>query len=318
MIQEIGRFILDHDHFLISSHSRPDGDSIGTQLALAEGLEQIGKSAEIANRDPYPPNYRVLPGIERILLENPGSNSYDGLIVLECNNLERTGVEGLPDTFVVNIDHHPSNDQFGDLNWVDPSASAVAELVYELLLHLGVKITPEIATNLYVAILTDTGSFQFSNTSHRTFQIVSELVKAGASPSEIAQMILQRQSRSRIRLLGELLHSMEFNTKGTIAWISLLKSTIKEIGASSEDTEGLVNYPLSVEGVELSAFFREESQNSFRISLRSKGDWDVGSVAEEFGGGGHRNAAGLTLTGSYVEVKRQVVNKLESLLSAVQ
>jgi phosphoesterase RecJ-like protein len=317
MIQEIGRFILDHDHFLISSHSRPDGDSIGTQLALAEGLEQLGKSAEIANRDPYPPNYRVLPGIEKIHLENPSSNSYDGLIVLECNNLERTGVEGLPDTFVVNIDHHPSNDQFGDLNWVDPSASAVAELIYELLVHLGVKITPEIATNLYVAILTDTGSFQFSNTSHRTFQIVSELVKAGASPSEIAQMILQRQSRSRIRLLGVLLHSMEFNTEGTIAWISLLKSTIKEIGASPEDTEGLVNYPLSVEGVELSAFFREERHDTFRISLRSKGDLDVGSVAEEFGGGGHRNAAGLTLTGSYVEVMHQVVNRLESLLSAI-
>jgi len=315
MIQEISRFILNNKRFLLSSHSRPDGDSIGSQLALAEALEQIGKQADIINADPYPPAYGALPGIDRIRLKQSINGTYDGLIVLECNNLERTGVENLPDCFTINIDHHPSNDYFGTLNWVDPGASAVAELIYELLLAVGTEITPSIATNLYAAILTDTGSFQFPNTSEKTFRIVSELVKCGANPSGIAQDILQRQSRARILLLGEVLKSMQFDPSGHIAWISLFRSTYGKTGATPQDTEGLVNYPLSVDGVQVCAFFREQDEKSFRVSLRSKDDWDVGTLAEQFGGGGHRNAAGLSLDGSFEEVRNIIVSRLEELLA---
>ncbi len=314
MLQKISQFLLEKNHFLISSHSRPDGDSIGSQLALAEALEQIGKTAEIVNADPYPPAYQSLPGIEKIQLSETAKGSYDGLIVLECNNLDRTGIGNLPDSYVINIDHHPLNDYFGILNWVDPTASAVAELVYALLIKMGVEINASIAINLYAAILTDTGSFQFSNTNEKTFRIVSELVQAGASPSKIAQNILQNQSRSRIQLLGEILNSMQFNSSGEVAWISLFRSTFNKTGATPQDTEGLVNYPLNVEGVQLCAFFREQDKNSFRISLRSKGDWDVGSIAAQFGGGGHRNAAGLSIKGSFVDVRDQLIDRLERLL----
>jgi phosphoesterase RecJ-like protein len=239
---------------------------------------------------------------------------YEVLFVLECNNLERTGISNLECYPIVNIDHHPKNDHFGKYNWVDPSAAAVGELVFSLIKSLLGELTPEIATNLYVAILTDTGSFQFSNTSAKTFSIAAELVDAGADPAEIAQAVLMNQDESRIRLLARVLQTLEFDTSRRIAWIHLDRRMLLETGASASDTEGIVNYPLSVEGVLVSAFFREEQDGSYRVSLRSKDGSDVSAVAEQFGGGGHENAAGLSANGSLAEVKAKVLERLLALL----
>jgi phosphoesterase RecJ-like protein len=269
---------------------------------------------QIVNADPYPKSFQFLPGVDAIQIADTAEADCQILFVLECNNIERSGVSNLEDLKAVNIDHHPKNDYFGDLNWVEPEASAVAMLVYRLLLGLGVSITPEIAVNLYVAILTDTGSFQFSNTNADTFAVARELAAAGADPGEIAQAVMMNQSESRVRLLARLLGTLDLDESGRIAWIYMDKEMLERTGADPEDTEGVVNYPLSINGVVLCAFFREEADRRFRVSLRSKDGLDVGSVAEKFGGGGHRNASGLSVEGSFEEVREQVLEHLNQLL----
>jgi phosphoesterase RecJ-like protein len=315
VLKEITALIEENERFLITAHQRPDGDSIGSQLALAEGLRSLGKQAEIVNADPYPRNFRSLPGVERIRIDSRVEDNDQVLIVLECNNFERTGLEKLDRFVSVNIDHHPKNDYFCTLNWVDPGASAVGMLIFELLRSLKVPITPEIAVNLYVAILTDTGSFQFSNTNAETFAVARELASAGADPGQIAQEVMMSQSESKLRLLARLLATLDFDPSRRVAWICLDQKMLEETGASSEDTEGVVNYPLSVDGVLLCAFFREEGDEFFRVSLRSKNGLDVGSVAEHFGGGGHRNAAGLSVRGPFEVVRDRVLERLSVLLT---
>jgi phosphoesterase RecJ-like protein len=314
VLEKIIRLVEKNDRFLITSHQRPDGDSIGSQLALAEGLRSLGKNADIVNADPYPKNFQFLPGVERIRIDSKVADHYQALFILECNSFERSGISDLNQFVSVNIDHHPKNDHFGNLNWVDPKASAVAMLIYRLLRELNVSITSEIAINLYVAILTDTGSFQFSNTNADTFEVARELAAAGADPGQIAQSVMMSQSESKVRLLARLLATLDLDPSRRIAWIFMDQDMLKKTGASAEDTEGVVNYPLSIETVLLCAFFREEGRHSFRVSLRSKDGLDVGSVAECFGGGGHRNAAGLSLEGPFEEVRDRVLNRLTLLL----
>ena len=315
ILQDIVAFIHRYNHFLITGHSRPDGDSIGTQLALGTALQQHGKEVEMVNADPYPPGYQSLPGAEQIrVAPSVSGNSCQALIVLECANLERTGLDGLGGLPTLNIDHHPVNDYYGDVNWVDPKAAAVGEMVFRVLEAMGWPVTPDVATNLYAAILTDTGSFQFSNTTAATFQVASQLVLAGAQPAEIAEEVLLRQSEARIRLTARLLNTLEVNHGGQIAWIRMDRRMLAETGAGRHDTEGLVNYPLNIDGVRLCAFFREEDENQYRVSLRSKGKLDVGKVAGQFGGGGHRNAAGLSINGSFEEARRAVIDALRRLL----
>ncbi|GAB4120535.1 MAG: bifunctional oligoribonuclease/PAP phosphatase NrnA [Acidobacteriota bacterium] len=314
--QTIVEYLRPRRRVLITSHARPDGDSIGSQLALALGLEQIGKKVEVVNVDPHPPNYRTLPGIDRIRLQESVNGEWDCVVLLECNNLERSGVRGLERYPAVNIDHHPSNDHFGVVNWVDPNCAAVAEMVFPILRGLGVRITPEIATNLYVGILTDTGSFRFSNTTPQTFRTAAELVEAGADPAATAEEVLMRQSESRLRLMAALLNTFGRDPSGRIAWVTLTRKMLEETGAAANDTEGLVNYPLSVDGVEVCVFLREEADGSSKVSLRSKGGIDVGRVAEAFGGGGHRNASGFSFPGGVEEAHREVVERLLPLLES--
>jgi bifunctional oligoribonuclease and PAP phosphatase NrnA len=314
IVDEIASFLLERNRFLITSHARPDGDSVASQLALAAALIQLGKSVEILNADPPPPNYRMLPEIDRLRVGRRAEGAFDASIVLECNNLERTEVENLEGYPAVNIDHHPVNDRFGVLNWVDPSASAVGEMLFHLFRALPLRMTPEIAANLYTAILTDTGSFQFSNTRAETFRVAAELVEAGADPGRVARDVMMNQSESRLRLLARLLGTLEFDTSRRVAWITLDRRMLDETGAAENDTEGLVNYPLSVDRVEVCAFFREIDAESYRVSLRSKGDLDVGGLAQQFGGGGHRNAAGLTAEGRYPEVRDTIVRELRNLI----
>lgn len=314
MQKEITQLIRKHHSFAITSHARPDGDSIGSELGLALALRGLGKKADVFNADPHPHAYSSLPGVETIRIVSQLSGSYDALFVLECNDLKRPGIEKLDEYRVVNIDHHPDTEPFGDLNWIDVSASAVGEMVFRLIRDLEVEITPGIATALYVAILTDTGSFQFSNTSSETFLVAAELVRAGASPSEIAQAVYMSYPHSKLRMLAETLDTLEVHPSGKIAWILLTDEMLRQTGASLKETEGIVNYPLSLDGIVLAAFFRQEGENRFRVSLRSKDHYDVGRLAVRYGGGGHRNAAGLSLQGSFSEVRQKLILSLERLL----
>ncbi len=313
-LQKIVEFVERHHSFAVLSHSRPDGDSLGSSVALGCALKQLGKQVDILQADPVPEAYSRLPAVNLVRIDSELRGDYDSLIVLECNDLSRTGLGNLQDNHVINIDHHSNTDTFGDLNWVDDSAAAVAELVYALILTLEAEITPSIASNLYAAILTDTGSFQFSNTTRKTFSITADLVAKGARPAEIAGAVYMSQPLSRIRLLVEVLGTLQVHPTKPIAWILLTREMLHKTGASKDLTEGFVNYPLSLNGVHAVAFFREEGSDTTRVSLRSSGRLDVATIARHRGGGGHRNAAGLTVSASLAEAVEQVVGELAALL----
>ncbi len=315
-LRQIVEFVGGHHSFAILSHTRADGDSIGSSVALGCALRQLGKQVDILQADPVPTVYKGLPDADLVRIDRELCGDYDSLIVLECNDLARTGLGNLRDRHVINIDHHPNTDPFGDLNWIDDSAAAVAELVYELILTLGAEITPSIASNLYAAILTDTGSFQFSNTTRKTFSITADLVSKGAGPAEIAGAVYMSQPLSRLMLLVEVLGTIQVHSTKPIAWILLTRDMLDKTGATREMTEGFVNFPLSLKKVRAVAFFREEGSRTTRVSLRSKGVLDVAKIARHWGGGGHRNAAGLTVSASLPEAVEKVVKELDDRISA--
>ncbi len=314
MLDDIIRFIQNGQTFAITSHARPDGDSLGSSLGLALALEQLGKHVTVVHADPAPRPYKDLPGLEKLVVSPTLRGDFDGLLVLECNSLERTGVKGLEQYRTVNIDHHSDSGDYGVLNWVDWSAAALGEMIHELVLRLGATITPEIASNLYVAILTDTGSFQFSNTTQRTFAITAQLVASGANPGEIAQSVYLSQPLSKLRLLTAVLETLEVHPSGKIAWIELTRRALLETGAAANDTEGIVTHALSIDGVMMVAFLRQMKDDLVRVSLRSKPGYDVAKVARRYGGGGHANAAGLSLSGDLESARARIVADLEQEL----
>ena len=213
---------------------------------------------------------------------------------MECGDLSRTGVDGFEKYFVINIDHHPGNTNFGAINWFDERAAACGEMVFDVIEALGVTLTPEIATHIYVAILTDTGGFHFSHITPRTFEICRRCTEAGAQPEAIARAVYDSSTMGRLRLMGAVLHNLEFEGNGRAALAALTLQLLQDTGATHEDSDGLINVPLTVREIQAVAFFKEIEPGSFRISLRSKGDVDVNRVANVFGGGGHKNAAGCT------------------------
>ena len=307
--------ILQRQRFVITSHARPDGDAIGSQMAMAYALRQLGKDAQMINADPAPPQFEVFPGVGDIRVAHTVEGEFDAAIVMECSDLSRTGVQGFHRYFVINIDHHPGNTSYGAINWFDPGAAACSEMVFDVIEALGVTLTPEIATHIYVAILTDTGGFHFSHITPRTFDICRRCAEAGADPQAIARAVYDSGTMGRLRLMGAVLHNLEFEADGRAAVAALTLRLLQETGATHDDSDGLINIPLNVKGILAVALFKEVEPDHFRISLRSKGSIDVNRVANLFGGGGHRNAAGCTLSGPYPEVRRKLVTELNRALT---
>jgi phosphoesterase RecJ-like protein len=314
-IAEIREAILQRQRFVITSHARPDGDAIGSQLAMAFALRQLGKDAQLVDKDPAPPQFQWMPGVREIQLSPTVHGQFDAAIVMECGDLSRTGVDGFEKYFVINIDHHPGNKSFGAINWFDERAAACGEMVFDVIQALGVTLTPEIATHIYVTILTDTGGFHFSHISPRTFEICRICTLAGAQPEAIARAVYDSSSMGRLRLMGAVLHGLEFEGDGRAAIAALTLKLLDETGATHDDADGLINLPLTVKEIQAVAFLKEIAPDSFRISFRSKGDVDVNRVANRFGGGGHKNAAGCSLNGPYADVRRQIVAELNLALT---
>lgn len=311
MLGQVIELIEKHDRFAITSHIRPDGDSMGSSLALCWILKGLKKDAEVIMCDHVPHAYIRLPGSQDVRVIDDVDRPYDAVFVIECSDVTRPGLPSLKDQFVVNIDHHSTTALFGDLNWIDSTAAAVGEMIYNLAKAIGAKITPEIASCVYAALLTDTGSFHFSNTTERTFKIASELVRYGAQPAKLSQAIFYNYPYAKIRLVGAVLSTLERDETGRIAWITMSKEAMENSGASEEDSDNIINYPLTVGDVEAVAFFRELPNSTYRISLRSKNRVNVARVAEEFGGGGHTNAAGFTIQADYEQLSREVIEKLK-------
>jgi phosphoesterase RecJ-like protein len=307
-VEEIRSQIERHSRFVLTSHARPDGDGVGSALAGQQILRAMGKHAEVVLHDPVPRNYRGLPFANTIIHAGTVDGSYDAAILLECDSLQRTRLQGLEGKFLINIDHHIGGRPFANVNWIDPQACATAELVYRLARECGAPITPEMATCLYTGLVADTGSFMFDGTNEHTFALARELVLAGAAPSHVAQNLYFSHSTAKMRLLGAALSNL--HREGGLAWIWVTRDQMDRVGALEEDCEGLVNYALAIQGVEVAAFFREMADGRFRISLRSKGRVDVTVVAAMFGGGGHRCASGCSADGPLAHAIADVIGKL--------
>jgi phosphoesterase RecJ-like protein len=315
MLSQVVELIEAKNRFAVVSHLRPDGDGLGSSLGLYWVLRSLGKEAEVISRDPVPHAYRQLPGAEAVRVTPAIDRPYDAVFVIECSDIARPGIQDLDKQFVVNIDHHATSALFGSVNWIDPTASAVGEMIYNLSKALGVRITREIAECVYTALLTDTGSFHYSNTSDRTFKVASELVRAGAKPAKISQAIYSSYPWSKIELMSQVLATVKRDATGRVAWLRQTLEMQHNAGASEEDGDGLVNYPMSVGEVEAVVFLKEQSPGVYRTSLRSKGDLNVARIAERFGGGGHRNAAGCTLRGAWDEAEHAVVGQIIEALN---
>ncbi len=299
---------------LITSHMAPDGDAIGSELGFAELAGALGVEAVVLNRDHHPSTLDFLPGLDAITVTGelpPGfEHEYDLVVALECPDLGRPGFAGLDRLAIVNIDHHLDNARYGEVNYLDEDAPAVGEMVLAMAETAGVTVTPSLATNLYAALVTDTGDFRYSNATPRAFEAAARLVAAGARPARIAEGLWEHNPARVVRLTASVLATLELLAGGRLAVISCDRAMLETAGAQPEDTENLINIPRAIDGVRVAAFFKAFTDGAVRVSLRSRGDLDVQAVARGFGGGGHRNAAGCTIKGALADVRRAVLKSL--------
>ena len=313
-IAAILKVFREGERFLVCSHMRPDGDSIGSMLALGILLRHMGKHVDLISADRVPEPYRKLPGIPDIRVAKRVQGSYDAAVLLECDSMQRTALRGLEPFFLVNIDHHMTGAAFANLNWIDQKAASTGEMIWRIARAAGVAITPDMATWLYTTVLTDTGGFCYGSVRDTTFALARDLVHAGADPIAIAQAMYFSVPESRLLLLGAALRRLV--REGRIAWLWVTDQDIARSGATEEDCEGIVNVALGIEGVEAAIFLRELPDGKIRLSLRSKGTLNVAAIAARLGGGGHGNAAGCTLEGPLRRALKQAKAELRVGLTA--
>jgi phosphoesterase RecJ-like protein len=280
-------------------------------MAMAYALRATGRHADVVMSDPAPPPLVQFPGVADIRIAPQVDGAYDAAIVMECGDLARTGVGGLDRFFVINIDHHPGNTGYGDRRWFDSSAAALGEMIFDVVRALDAPLTREIATHIYLAILTDTGSFHYSSISPRTFDICGECLKAGVDPVLVARNVYDSNNMGRLKLFGAVLSAMQIDATGRIAIVYLDHEMARAAGGTYDDTEGLINLPLTVKEIQAVVFFKHIEGRDYRVSMRSKGEIDIGAVAKEFKGGGHRNAAGCTASGPIESLQMTFVEKIQ-------
>jgi len=306
--------IRESQRIAVTSHLRPDGDSLCTSLAIALMGGLMGKDMAIINHDPTPLPFAGFPELAGIRVGPIRAADFDTVILLECADVSRSGHEGLGGAYKINIDHHYSNMPYADINWIDPEAPAVGEMVFDLSRFLGITPPPEIAEHLYCAIVSDTGSFQFSNTTPRALAAATALARLGASPIRVAEKLYNTNRPEKIQLLGRVLSTLTMNDKGNIAVISMFRRDTEALHLKEIDTEDMTTLARSIKGVEMVMFFKEMGHETFRVSLRSKGSANAAQVAEHFGGGGHIHASGFTVYGPYERLIREVPPAVEALL----
>jgi bifunctional oligoribonuclease and PAP phosphatase NrnA len=335
MMERIAQQIKASKNILLASHMDPDGDSVGSLLALGLALESANIKTTLFNESIIPAVYRFLPGVERIRsgdIQDPAI--YDLVILLDCSSLERTGnassaIRQIP--FMINIDHHATNTFFGTLNWVSPEACASSEIVYTLINCMHLPISKEIATSIYTGILSDTGSFRFSNTNENAFSICMEMVRYGVDPSFVAQHVYGPFSLNRLKLLNRALDSLEISENGKLSIMSLSRESFRKTNTQPEDTDGFLNYARNIKDIKVAALIQEQEnpssegkngnrsgsaparEKSFHVSLRSNGLADVAAIALSFDGGGHSSAAGFTISSNLKEIKSRLFKLSETL-----
>ncbi|GAB6137608.1 DHH family phosphoesterase [Halanaerobaculum tunisiense] len=317
-LAEIIQFIKEEDSFLLTSHIGPDGDNLGSTLALKLILEQIGKEVQVVLADTIPDCFSFLPAIDQIVEYSPALDfDYDVVCILDASNQDRVGavaelIAGQP---VINLDHHQDNTYFGDYNLVQEVA-ATAEIVYQLVTAMSqVNLTPALAQALATGLLTDTGSFRYANTTAQTHQIMADLLKYEVDTSYIARKVFGTNSYESLKLRGAVLQNLQTDQTGQIAWLKVDQELLEETGATWDDTEGLVGYPRSLAGAEVGVLFKEQAPEEIKVSLRSNTFLPVNQVAHQFSGGGHPRAAGCLLEVSLEEAETKVITALQEALA---
>ena len=318
--EDLLRQIRQGNRFLLTGHVNPDGDAIGSELGLARLLRGMGKGAVVWNLDETPAVYRRVAGADRIHTgaEPPVGwpEKFDGTIVLECPGPDRTGLEDhLDELPMVNIDHHLGNQHYGTVNWVDPAAPAVGEMIFRLARTLKLRVDEETANALYLTLVTDTGGFRFSNATAAAFEAAADLVREGAQPALVSRWLYESRPLASIRLLAEMLPTLQIHAGGRIATARLTPEMYERAGASGGDSEGLIDYPRSVAGVEAAALVKALEDGTTKVSLRSRGEVDVERIARVHGGGGHKNAAGYVVEAGPEAAAREAVEALTAALA---
>lgn len=317
-LQALVEVIGARERFLVVGHASPDGDAVGSTLGLALILEHEGKDVTVYNRDPIPYNFRFLPGASQWQTEIESDATFDVTILLDCAEPTRIG-EDFPDNgwgeTIAVVDHHKTwDEEFADLYVRDPKAAATGELLYHLGARLG-AVTLDVAKNLYCCMMTDTGSFRYSNTTRTAFRIAGELVELGVNPWEMTSEVYENQPVERLELLSRVLQTLSVSSCGRLAFLRVEKEMLQEVEAAGDLTDGFINYARSIRGVEVATQLREVGDGSWRISFRSRGAVDVSRLAEKFGGGGHHNAAGCSIEANPEEIEEQLSAALVELLT---
>ena len=317
-VADIIAALRESSDILITVHKSPDGDALGSQLALMLALEKLGKTVVAHNLDPVPEIYRFLPHAGRIMSGPVVQGAYDAIVVLDADP-PRSGLfsgGSWPAHRFINIDHHTTNPRQWPLTWLDPDATATGEMVYRLIKRIGVPLDRDMALCLYTAIFTDTGSFRYSNTTAESLRIAAALIEAGADPWVVTENVYESFAYRRIKLLGHVLAGLERSHDGRIAWVLITDELYRQTGTTAEDTDNFVNFVRSVKGVEVAVLFRQTRTAQYKISLRSKGRVDLSGLATSLGGGGHRNAAGGVVDGLFPEVRERVINAVAAAIEA--
>ena len=318
MIEKIAEALRDNERFLLATHVNPDGDAIGSLGALALVLQDLGKQVVAYCEDEVPRFLRFLPHSDRIVREIPGPDGFDVAIVLDCGELDRIGnaaevLQRVP--IIVHIDHHSSSDDFGQVNLVRPECSSTAEILYEIFQAIPVSLSSEAAENIYTAILTDTGSFRFANTTAKALEIAAEMVALGVAPDKVASKVYESMSPERLRLLALSLDTLILRSNGRLAAMHVSRRMLEQTETTFMDTDGFINYPRSINTAEMAIFFREMDSGKVNVSLRSRGELNVAEFARSYEGGGHHNAAAFRAEGSLVEVVEEVLAAAEEFIA---
>lgn len=323
-MNQIINLLKNSNHILIASHANPDGDAIGALIALGVSLDALNNKTTLYNESPIPAIYRFLPTVDRIVRHIDDQNLFDTAVILDCGDLERIGnalstISRIP--HIINIDHHVTNTRFGEFNLIDPSACATSEIVYRLIRRMEAAINLATATSIYTGILTDTGSFRFSNTNKAAFDICAEMVALGVEPYSIAQLVYGTYSLGRIKLLNLALDSIEISKNRKLSMMAVTQEMLNETGTKPEDIDGFINYAKGIEDVQVAVLIQElfndkkevQSHEHFHVSLRSNGTLNVAEIASTFGGGGHSNAAGFSIESTLAHLKSRVAKLAETL-----
>lgn len=319
-IREIAEAIRKYDDYVITSHIETEGDAIGTELAIFHLVKQLGKRAIVVNNDTVPDRYKFLAGWDKIIIDIGGKiKNCKHIIVVDCPTIERSGrVAQLINEadVIINIDHHVSNENFGSFNWVEPDTSSCGEMVFKLYNKLGLHINELIAEMLYVAILTDTGSFRYDSTTPETHQIAGELIKLGVRPAKVSEKVFETKQLNDIGLLSRALSTLNLTNDGKIAYMCVTKKMLEETHTTSDRTDGFINFARSIEGSEISILFREDidDQQKVHVGFRSKGEVNANVLASRFGGGGHPKASGCLISGNLNDVMKEVLKSAEEFL----